>query len=412
MFIPLNEFQTDVALIFDAVDLLGLALERLGSIQEIEIPSLHCQSSKSWQQGYSVINYMKMSHIQGLTGWIQFNTTGFRTDVALEIVQLKEKGLEKIGTWDAKFVKKIQWVNGSDPNDRVGAVEEEDTFIKPTVLKGKTLKVTTIMGAPMIMWKRSEAPLKGNDRFEGYAVELVQNLANMYGFDFEIIPVRDGKYGSQDSKTGEWNGMVREVMDGDADIAVADLTVNKQRAAALDLSMPFMSLGISILFVAPKAKPPSLLSFIAPMENQVWLFVCIAIAGTTLTMFLCARLTPYEWIVPHPCIDDPDELENEFTLRDSFFFVLGTYLCQGAAIAPKTASTRMVAGFWWLFTLIMVSSYTANLATFLIVQDLDESIKMLDDLPKQTKVKYGCLGGGTTATFFRTSPFKTHKQVW
>ena len=28
----------------------------------------------------------------------------------------------------------------------------------------------------------------------------------------------------------------------------------------------------------------------------------------------------------------------------------------------RAISTRMVAGMWWFFTLIMVSSYTANLA--------------------------------------------------
>ena len=31
-------------------------------------------------------------------------------------------------------------------------------------------------------------------------------------------------------------------------------------------------------------------------------------------------------------------------------------------ITTRAISTRMVAGMWWFFTLIMVSSYTANLA--------------------------------------------------
>ena len=63
----------------------------------------------------------------------------------------------------------------------------------------------------------------------------------------------------------------------------------------------------------------------------------------------------------------------------------------------------MIAGIWWFFTLIMVSSYTANLATFLIVQEVDQAIKSLDDLASQTKVKYGCVGGGSTISFFRVS---------
>ena len=74
-----------------------------------------------------------------------------------------------------------------------------------------------------------------------------------------------------------------------ADIAVADLSVNKQRQAAVDLTLPFMSLGISILFVAPKAKPPSLLSFMAPMEAEVWLCVVLAIIGTSISLYICAR---------------------------------------------------------------------------------------------------------------------------
>jgi hypothetical protein len=60
----------------------------------------------------------------------------------------------------------------------------------------------------------------------------------------------------------------------------------------------------------------------------------------------------------------------------------------------------MIAGIWWFFTLIMVSSYTANLATFLIVQELEEPIKSLEDLASQTKIKYGCVAGGSTQKFF------------
>ena len=35
-------------------------------------------------------------------------------------------------------------------------------------------------------------------------------------------------------------------------------------------------------------------------------------------------------------------------------------------ITTRAISTRMVAGMWWFFTLIMISSYTANLAGLLI----------------------------------------------
>ena len=74
----------------------------------------------------------------------------------------------------------------------------------------------------------------------------------------------------------------------------------------------------------------------------------------------------------------------------------------------RAVSTRMVAGMWWFFTLIMISSYTANLAAFLTVERMESPIESAEDLSKQTTIKYGCLKGGSTAAFFKvffTYPF-------
>jgi len=67
----------------------------------------------------------------------------------------------------------------------------------------------------------------------------------------------------------------------------------------------------------------------------------------------------------------------------------------------------MVAGMWWFFTLIMISSYTANLAAFLTVERMDSPIESAEDLAKQTKIKYGALRGGSTAAFFRVCTHST-----
>jgi hypothetical protein len=63
----------------------------------------------------------------------------------------------------------------------------------------------------------------------------------------------------------------------------------------------------------------------------------------------------------------------------------------------------MVAGIWWFFTMIMISSYTANLAAFLTIERVESPISSVDDLAKQTKIKYGLVGSGSTGAFFRVS---------
>ena len=76
---------------------------------------------------------------------------------------------------------------------------------------------------------------------------------------------------------------------------------------------------------------------------------------------------------------------------------------QGSDLTPKSISTRMIAAMWWFFTLIMISSYTANLAAFLTVERMESPIESAEDLAKQTKIKYGCLESGSTRAFFRVS---------
>ena len=62
---------------------------------------------------------------------------------------------------------------------------------------------------------------------------------------------------------------------------------------------------------------------------------------------------------------------------------------------------RIVGGTWWFFTLIIISSYTANLAAFLTVERMVSPIENAEDLAKQTDISYGTIMGGSTMTFFR-----------
>lgn len=69
----------------------------------------------------------------------------------------------------------------------------------------------------------------------------------------------------------------------------------------------------------------------------------------------------------------------------------------------------MVSGFWWFFTLIMVSSYTANLAAFLTTENPDTPFDNINELVERAEkmgIKYGAKAGGATANFFKVSPYR------
>uniref|UniRef100_A0A8D0H895 Glutamate receptor n=1 Tax=Sphenodon punctatus TaxID=8508 RepID=A0A8D0H895_SPHPU len=298
----------------------------------------------------------------GLTGRITFNKTdGLRKDFNLDIISLKEEGTEK-----------------------------ED---------------------PYVMYKKSDKPLYGNDRFEGYCLDLLKELSNILGFIYEVKLVSDGKYGAQNDK-GEWNGIVKELIDHKADLAAAPLTITYVREKVIDFSKPFMTLGISILYRKPNGTNPGVFSFLNPLSPDIWMYVLLACLGVSCVLFVIARFTPYEWYNPHPCNPDSDVVENNFTLLNSFWFGVGALMQQGSELMPKALSTRIVGGIWWFFTLIIISSYTANLAAFLTVERMESPIDSADDLAKQTKIEYGAVRDGSTMTFFKKSKISTYEKMW
>lgn len=73
----------------------------------------------------------------------------------------------------------------------------------------------------------------------------------------------------------------------------------------------------------------------------------------------------------------------------------------GSELMPKALSTRIIGGIWWFFTLIIISSYTANLAAFLTVERMDSPVDSADDIAKQTKIEYGVVKDGATMSFFK-----------
>lgn len=61
--------------------------------------------------------------------------------------------------------------------------------------------------------------------------------------------------------------------------------------------------------------------------------------------------------------------------------------------------------------MIMLASYTANLAATLTTDRLVPTIKSAEQLAKQTKVKFGAYKHGSTRKFFRESNFSTYARM-
>ncbi|CAK6979417.1 glutamate receptor ionotropic%2C kainate 5-like isoform X2 [Scomber scombrus] len=386
------------ALMFDAIHVVVSAVRELNRSQEIGVKPLSCSTPLIWQHGTSLMNYLRMVEYDGLTGHIEFNSKGQRTNYTLKILEKHPGGHKEIGTW---FSNNTLAMNSTSLD--LNASE---------TLANKTLIVTTILENPYVMRKSNYQDFHGNEQYEGFCVDMLRELADILKFNFRIKLVDDGLYGAPEPN-GSWTGMVGELINRKADLAAAGFTITSEREKVIDFSKPFMSLGISILYRVHLGRKPGYFSFLDPFSPAVWLFMLLAYLAVSCVLFLAARLSPYEWYNPHPCLRERrDVLVNQYTLGNSLWFPVGGFMQQGSEIMPRALSTRCVSGVWWAFTLIIISSYTANLAAFLTVQRMEVPIESPDDLADQTNIQYGTIHGGSTMTFFMNSRYQTYQRMW
>ncbi|KAH8358943.1 hypothetical protein KR093_003431, partial [Drosophila rubida] len=387
-----------MALIYDGIQLLAETYKHVN----FRPMQLSCGDNSAWDKGYTLVNYMKTLTLNGLSGAIRFDYEGLRTDFQLEVIELSVSGMQPVGQWSSE---------GGFEMNRPAATHTLEPDMRS--LMNKSFVVVTAISEPYGMLKETAEKQEGNAQFEGFGIELIDELSKKLGFTYTFYLQPDNKYGGIDPKTGEWNGMLREIMDNRADMGITDLTMTSERESGVDFTIPFMNLGIAILFRKPMKEPPKLFSFMSPFSGEVWLWLGLAYMGVSISMFILGRLSPAEWDNPYPCIEEPTELENQFSFANCLWFSIGALLQQGSELAPKAFSTRAVASSWWFFTLILVSSYTANLAAFLTVESLVTPIDNADDLSQNKGgVNYGAKIGGSTFTFFKDAKYPTYQKMF
>ena len=91
-----------------------------------------------------------------------------------------------------------------------------------------------------------------------------------------------------------------------------------------------MSYLANLSLQAPEIPVTGLFSFMNPLEMEIWLYILIAYVLVSITIWIVARFSPYEWAHPDPCEDTQGLIyQNEFTLPNSFWFAIGTLMQQG-----------------------------------------------------------------------------------
>ncbi|KAL7014448.1 hypothetical protein ACKWTF_015934 [Chironomus riparius] len=416
--IEASKIPLESALIHDAIHFFVNALDfyvenprnaRMKAKSCTEVQDISGRTQQSF--GYGLMEFMRAREYTGITGQIEFfkgNVTqkrGSRTELSLDILAFSRESsnFHKIALFDSTSGM-IYDYSESDNEEKIYAAIQNKTFIITTRAEPPFLFHNTV--------DKDGMPLEGNAQFSGYAVDLIKRIQGNFQFKYYFQLVEDGKNGNFDAAKGEWNGLIGEILKNRADLAIADITITCDRKKVVDFTTPFMNLGISILYTKPKPKEKNLFSFFDPFTTDVWIYTGLAYIFISILVFVLSRVNNDDWESSHPCNQDPDEVESIWNILNCVWLMMGSIMGQGSDILPKGSSTRIVTGLWWFFALIMLASYTANLAAFLTSDRLTSSINGAEDLAKQVKIKYGAVKEGSTARFFQFSNYSTYQRMW
>nr|CAD7444792.1 unnamed protein product [Timema bartmani] len=238
---------------------------------------------------------------------------------------------------------------------------------------------------------------QGKDIWEGYCLDLLEVLADSLKFDYEIVAPKNGKFGSR-LPDGTWDGMVGDLAMGETDMIIAPLTMTSEREEVIDFVAPYFDQsGISIVIRKPVRKT-SLFKFMTVLRLEVWLSIVGALTVTGIMIWLLDKYSPYsaqnnKAMYPYPC--------REFTLKESFWFALTSFTPQGGGEAPKALSGRTLVAAYWLFVVLMLATFTANLAAFLTVERMKSPVASLEQLARQSRINYTVVKDSDTHEYFK-----------
>uniref|UniRef100_H3CMF6 Glutamate receptor n=1 Tax=Tetraodon nigroviridis TaxID=99883 RepID=H3CMF6_TETNG len=206
----------------------------------------------------------------------------------------------------------------------------------------------------------------------GYCIDLLEKLAEDMGFTFDLYIVGDGKYGAL-SGTGRWTGLVGDLLSGTADMAVTSFSINSARSRVIDFTSPFYSTSLGIL-VRSKDTAAPIGAFMWPLHWSMWVGIFVTLHLTALF------LTLYEWNSPFGMTPHGRNRLRVFSYSSALNLCYAILFGRTVATkTPKCWTGRFLMNLWAIFCLLVLSSYTANLAAVMVGEKTFEQVSGIHD---------------------------------
>ncbi|XP_067120931.1 glutamate receptor ionotropic, kainate 5-like [Centruroides vittatus] len=229
----------------------------------------------------------------------------------------------------------------------------------------KTLRVTSLSKSDEVFYNCTESCEVF--RFSFAAIDF---LAEVFNFSYQVVKPEDNTFGIKEIINGTvvWNGMIKMLANGEADLAAGLFFITEERKEAIDFSLPIINDRMGLITLSPK-EAGNYKALYAPFDKNVWIILIITSFIMVPIIYGCLRMDRYMRNDTNP--------EHYFTFSDCIWFVFSGLVKQGTPRLPQFNLARILFATWWFFTLLLTSIYSAKLAAYLtlpsfhIIENLD-----------------------------------------
>ncbi|CAG0880390.1 unnamed protein product [Darwinula stevensoni] len=442
----------------DSLFVLSMALKDMYFNNEsiADAPDDCDNAGEAWETGDTFFR-QKQELIDGYTGKVAFDENGDRMNAEYEVVNVQSGGHSvpvgnyKYSREEGKMVLKVdeESITWPGPSRQKPEGKYLPTFLQVLTIREKPfvyarpirLDIGEECKDDELVCPEYKTPPPQENSFlqglpltndtgvlsyccRGYCMDLLRELSHRINFTFSLKLSPDGVFGSNvfNNNTGasrdhhflrleipgkkEWTGLIGELVTERADMIVAPLTINPERAQVIDFSKPFKYQGIAIL--EKRASFPSVHFRLHFVETAIvwnfnlWILVMVSVHVVALVLYLLDRFSPFgRFRVPNT-----EEMgEDALNLSSAIWFAWGVLLNSGIGEGtPRSFSARVLGMVWAGFAMIIVASYTANLAAFLVLDRPKSSLSGINDARLRNPMEnftYATVKGSAVDMYFR-----------
>ncbi|XP_042203118.1 ionotropic receptor 21a-like isoform X1 [Homarus americanus] len=303
---------------------------------------------------------------------------------------------------------------------------------------GHVFHTVTMDFAPFIDYTRTQDDPGGlTTPTDSMDVRILKEAARALNFSFILREPSDGQWGYL-LENGSWTGTVGTVQRGEADFSMM-LSITWERTYAVSFTRAYYVEPMT--FVTRKPGPlPQWQAPIKPFHWVVWLLLVASVTMAGPALWVLLRLSPssssssshsqrgsweggQEGGKDDGSVSGKDGMKKEeeeaggetmwnLNFGEMFFYMLAPIFAEPVRLLPRSSSSRVLCGLWWLFCILTTTLYRGSLIARLTFPTRSPSLNTLDQLAS-SDLEWGMLDTyGSGYQLFKSSTVPVYQTLF